>query len=268
MSLALAAATAAIVFHADTVPVAGVVRRPARLFVAGEYPDKGVTITADHLRQVARRFDALRFDAGADGAVEVITEHRRGIHDPLGHVVAVEVREPDGGAAAELWGMLAFSAETDAHLQARRIERLSVALLEVPDSDGGGYRLKEVSVTESPRVGAARLFTDDEVSARLARFRAEGRVTPAIEERLRPLLQVRTPITFDDGGEPVNVAAAALELVAALPVVQPRGGIAGALATEFHRGGAAAESSPLVRGLASAFGVEPGKVAEQMKGGR
>jgi hypothetical protein len=250
------AEAAALVFFVtpSSVPVDGKVRRKARLFLAGDYPDKGVAITAADLEGIAARF------AEARKAAPILTEHVRGLHDPLGACVGLHA-EGD-----TLFGMLEFSAATFAHLSERGVDRLSVALVRVSDAKGAGYALKEVSVTASPRVEAARILPPDEAAGRLAAFRAQGRVTPAMEGPLGRLLAAakRAPLLFaDDAGaaEPVDLAAEALALVAAVPVVQERGA---ALTLTAPRAPAGEEQ---VRTFAAAFGVDPARVAERLRKG-
>lgn len=227
------------------------IQRPARLFVAGEYPDKGVTITEAHLDQIVARFTA------GGSSVPIKVEHIDSPLDPLGSVIGLYRR---GG---DLYGMLVFSAGVNQHLRERSVENLSVALVREPDEKGGGFSLKETSLVLKPRVvGAGFLSVTERVSA----FRQAGKLTPAMEPHLAALLCAAPLLTFSDGSggsSPINVAEIVDKLLAAMPVVQPRGA---AVASEFggmRRGSLAAsgEEGGIIGAMARAFGVEAKKVA-------
>lgn len=273
--LPAAPSAALVLFAAPSAPSAAAadekVRRHARLFTAGEYPDKGVTITEDDLRGVVERFEA-EGGPGRAGGAPILTEHRRGLHDPLGACVALHL-EP--GAGGHLYGTLEFSAGTWAHLKERGVDKLSVALVRLPEAQGGGYELKEVSVTQTPRVPGASILPAGvpapamAVAERLAAFRAAGRVTPAMEGPLSRLLSAASAasessaaeVVFADGSR-VDLAREALALVGALPVVQARGAALSPLPGA--TGGAASGAPASVRGLAAAFGVDPARVIDEM----
>jgi hypothetical protein len=242
-----AAVSAALLFSASAPVVDGKVRRPARLFVAGQYPDKGVAISPEDIAGIVARFN----EAGTP--VPVLTEHQAGLHDPLGQVVALHV---EGG---ELWGMLCFSEGTDAHLRERGITRCSVGLVR---PDEGGFALKEVSMTERPRVPGAGLLTPEQVGEKVAEFRAAGKLTPAMETPLRRLLAAPAVLTFDDGTA-LDVTRETLALLSALPIVQPRGGaVPGSAATALFA--AFLPPAPITdttRTVCARLGVDPARVA-------
>ena len=174
--------------------------RRAKLFQAGVYADKGLTVTPDHLAALA---------AGFDGPVPVLIEHAQSPLE-LGYLTGVE------HAGDELFGTVALSREADALLRSCGASSLSVAL--APDLS----RLVEVSLVRSPRVADARLFgasggseirfdsvLDEEPpveprateDADLARLLDEGRLFPAQVEAARRLLEHgRTRFDADSRG--------------------------------------------------------------------
>ena len=233
-------------------------KRPALLFRAGEYPDKGVSITPADLDAVVARFHAAAA-RGERCAVKV--EHVDTPLDPLGDVLGVY---HDGSGC--LYGMLGFSAGIAAHLEARRVQDVSVALLRLPEEEGGGFALKEVSVVFSARVPGAGFLSAEQVSAKLAEFKAAGKVTPAMEPHAAALLAAPGVVTFSDGSQ-LPVQAEVLALLSALPVVQPRGGGigGGVVPTEFKAPGsagrAAAALAPEVERMVAGLGADPAKIA-------
>lgn len=263
----------------------GRIHRPARLFVAGDYPDKAVTISEADLEAIIARFAETR-EAGATVPVKV--EHRDSPLDPLGEVVALYRSGP------ELFGMLAFSQAADALLRERAVQSLSVSLL--PEASGT-FRLMEASVTIRPRVAGAG-FLNPKVpylppapseaegekersggEALLARFRAEGKLTPATEPTVRALLALGgeggsgngSPLVFGIGPQVVGETVAALvaRWLSALPVIQPRGG-ATLAAAKFNReendnNDDDAEIPPLVRRAARRLGVSAPAVWRRYK---
>ena len=134
------------------------VHRAARLFVAGEYPDKGCLVTEDDLDAIVARFYA----GGA--SVPVKSEHTDSPLDPLGEVVGLYRR------GAELFGMLCFSPGVHAHIEARGAGNLSVALTREPKEEGGGYRLTETSLVFRGRVPGAGFLSRSRWKQRSPRF--------------------------------------------------------------------------------------------------
>ena len=227
------------------------IHRPARLFVAGDYPDKGCQVTEGDLDAIVARF----YDSG--GSVPVKAEHIDSPLDPFGEVVGLYRRGP------ELFGMLCFSPGVHEHIEARGACNLSVALTREPEENGGGFRLTETSLVFRGRVPGACFLTPDQVAAKMSEFRAQGKVTPAMEPHAIRLLSAPRGATFSDGGD-LDVAGETLSLIAALPVVQPRTGMA--LPRTF---GAPArpEPSAATRMMAERLGIDPARVAAQLKEG-
>ena len=252
--LHLTTALAALTFSATEPVIGNKIRRPARLFVAGDYPDKGVTITPDDLGRIVANFGT------AKNPVPVKTEHTDTVLDPLGEVSALYV---DGD---ELYGVLTFSVGMDSHIRERGVEHLSVALLREED---GSFRLKETSLVFTPRVANAGFLTRERIAATVAKFAGAGKITPAMRpvvERLLSLGCASTSdapqvVTFGDGSS-VNVAAEVEALLCALPVVQPRGSVGAA-----GFGGVPADGpSAATRQFAELFGVDVGKIHAHLKG--
>ena len=227
------------------------VHRPARLFVAGDYPDKGCLVTEGDLDAIIARF----YDSG--GSVPVKAEHVDSPLDPFGEVVGLYRRGP------ELFGMLCFSPGVHEHIEARGACNLSVALTRETEAEGGGYRLTEASLVFRGRVPGAGFLTPDQVAAKMSEFRAQGRVTPAMEPHAARLLSAGRAATFSDGSD-FDVAGATMALLSALPVVQPR--TAAALPRTF---GAPArrEASPATRAMAERLGIDPQRITTQLTEG-
>jgi hypothetical protein len=187
------------------VPEEMAVEKDAKIFEAGEYPDKGITITESDLDTIVSNF--------TEAPVKV--EHTDNPLDPLGLVKRVWRKGKD------LFGRLAFPGEIAAFLERRGIRKLSVALLKDPLS------LAEVSIVMSPRITDAAMFSDEmftgdmrsgsgnmeinaheskfalrrkEVDARLANLKADGKLVPASEDFAREiLLKGDGKISFADG---------------------------------------------------------------------
>ncbi len=193
------------------------VEKSARIFEAGEYPDKGITVTEADLDAIVAGF------AGCP----VKVEHADSPLDPLGAVKRI------WRAGRELFATLAFPQDLAAFLQRRGIRRLSVGLLKDP------LRLAEVSLVLNPRVAGATMFgeetadcrpqavpcdreevdedmsTDDrdreiaelrfalrekDVDARLSALKSEGRIVPASEALAREImLRGDQVVRFADG---------------------------------------------------------------------
>lgn len=115
----------------------GWVAREAKLLEAGIYPERGLAITTEEIERLVARFDA---------PVPLFVEHRPSPVQ-LGWLVAVWRR------GTELFGRLLLLPEADALLQRLRVRGLSLGL------SRDLSRIVEVSVTGSPRVPDARLFS-------------------------------------------------------------------------------------------------------------
>lgn len=112
------------------------VERRAKLFEAGDYPDKGVNVTTDHLESIASNFDL---------PVPVLIEHGDSpLH--LGFLIAVDAE------GANLSGLIALTKEADQLLIKSGAQSLSVGL------ERDLQNIREVSVVRNPRVPSARLF--------------------------------------------------------------------------------------------------------------
>jgi len=123
------------------------VERDALLMETGEYPDKGVAITEEHLQQMA---------ATGTGA-PVIVEHRPTL--VLGWIRELYRK------GKQLWGRLALKPHANQLIEESTVKGLSVGLRRTPD---GGFALHEVSLTTSPRVANAQLFADQTPSLYIA----------------------------------------------------------------------------------------------------
>jgi hypothetical protein len=116
--------------------------RDARLLVAGEWPDKQLSVTPGDLDALVARFSA--------DAVPVKIEHADSPLDPVGLVKRLW---REGNA---LMGRLAFPPDLAGFLERRGIAKLSVGLDRAP------LTLAEVSLVLRPRVAAATLLSEGE----------------------------------------------------------------------------------------------------------
>jgi hypothetical protein len=112
------------------------VEREALLMEAGEYPDKGVTITEDELQQMA--------ESGV--GAPVIVEHRPTL--VLGWISELWRK------GKQLWGRLRLKPHANQLIEESSVRGLSVGLARTES----GYQLREVSLTATPRVPNAQLF--------------------------------------------------------------------------------------------------------------
>jgi len=112
------------------------VDRPAKLFEAGEYADKGLTVTQDHLLGLEQNFDL---------PVPVLIEHS---DSPLqlGYLTNVQAR------GDELFGTVTLTQEANDLIEQSGARALSLGL--TPDLS----QICEVSLVRSPRVRGAQLF--------------------------------------------------------------------------------------------------------------
>ena len=125
-----------IAFEIDYSPEEMPVEKDAKIFEAGEYPDKEIAIGEDDLDVIVSNFTE----------VPVKVEHTDSPLDPLGTVKRIWRR------GKELFARLAFPSDLAAFLERRGIKKLSVALHKDP------LRLAEVSLVLSPRVPSAAMF--------------------------------------------------------------------------------------------------------------
>jgi hypothetical protein len=110
--------------------------RRAKLFEAGDYPDKGVQVSDQDLADLAKQFDL---------PVPVWIEHAESPLE-LGYLTQVEA------VGGELFGNIALTKEADALVERSGARALSIGLS--PDLK----EIREVSLVRSPRVASARLF--------------------------------------------------------------------------------------------------------------
>ncbi|MCK6631912.1 MAG: hypothetical protein L6Q31_06005 [Fimbriimonadaceae bacterium] len=223
--------------------------RPAKLFEAGSYPDKGVEITDEHLKALAERFDL---------PVPVLIEHSNSpLH--MGYLTQVEAR------GSELHGTVSLTEEANRLIESSGARSLSLGLA----SDLS--EIREVSIVSNPRVASAQLFSgsiefsgaliggdergDDPVwrskfealerSMRLAgaeqqvqQFVREGKLTPAQVEFACALLECEQTLDFGEEKRPVRT------LLLALIERQPPLKLFGELAPEGEPSGRAPELGP------------------------
>lgn len=200
----------------DDIDIGPWVERRAKLFEAGDYPDKGVEVTGEDL-------DAL--EASFDAPVPLLIEHA---DSPLALGFLKDVRREGD----ELFGTVSLSREANELIERSGAHALSLGLS--PDL----RRIVEVSLVRSPRVADARLFagrvtfeaefraeTDwrrrcealeaaqcaAEAERTADRLVADGRLTPAQRPFAVALLTRSDRTVF--GGEPKSVAELALGLI-------------------------------------------------------
>jgi len=125
-----------LTFEFDYVADEMAVEKDAKIFEAGEYPDKEITVTEADLDGIIESFTE----------VPVKVEHTDSPLDPLGTVKRIWRRGKD------LFARLAFPSDLAGFLERRGIKKLSVALHKDP------LRLAEVSLVLSPRVPSAAMF--------------------------------------------------------------------------------------------------------------
>lgn len=115
------------------------VDRRAKLFEAGDYPDKGVKVTREDLLRLAESFDL---------PVPVLIEHAM---TPLEIGFLTEV----DAVGDELFGTLSLSEEADALIERSGAKQLSLGL------SADLAEIREVSLVRNPRVESARMFGSD-----------------------------------------------------------------------------------------------------------
>jgi len=189
------------------------IERRAKLFEAGDYPDKGVLVTTDHLRQWSDRFR---------GRVPVLIEHAESPLE-IGFLAELEA------IGAELFGTLHLTPEANALIERSGARSLSLGI------SADLSEIREVSLVRNPRVPTAQLFADGmrwfegvveiqpephfdfraEYDRLLAERRAaeadrrvddllrDGYATPAQAPMLRSLLATAGEVSFGDSGVPV-----------------------------------------------------------------
>lgn len=154
------------------------VERRAKLFEAGAYPDKGVTVSAADLARLAVEFQS---------AVPILIEHA---DSPLqmGYLVAVEASGP------ELYGTLRFRPEANALIEASGARSLSVGLS--PDL----RQIHEVSLVKNPRVASAQIYSGTEghiLAGEWIRFDSEFATEPDYQADYERLCRQRDAERID-----------------------------------------------------------------------
>lgn len=200
----------------------GWVRRRAKLFEAGDYPDKGVVVTPEDLQALAGAFSE---------PVPVMIEHASSPLE-LGFLDEIEAE------GAELFGTVRLTPEADALIARSGASSLSLGLSEDLS------RIREVSLVRQPRVADARLFSGGllppqplphrpgnepsrpheggafgsrphEGGALVARFVSEGKLVPAQAPYAQALLAREEIVAF--GGEKTSVRDLVRELIERAP---------------------------------------------------
>lgn len=178
--------------------------RRAKLFEAGDYPDKGICVSPEQIAELAANFEL---------PVPVWIEHAESPLE-LGYLTDVEA------VGSELFGTIALTKEADALVERSEARSLSVGLT------GDLKRIREVSLVRSPRVASARLFSNEfafegkledsgdpwriryrslerqiavqDAGRKVAGFIADGRITPAEAEFALALLASGETIEFGE----------------------------------------------------------------------
>ena len=191
------------------------VDRKAKLFEAGDYPDKGVSVTEETLGLLAKSFDL---------PVPVLIEHAK---SPLQIGYLTDVR----AEGSELFGTLSLTKEANELIEMSGAHALSLGLS--PDL----CTIQEVSLVKKPRIASARLFTGEVFAAepdwkseyeslrgrldsqhaisRIDGLLAEGRMIPAQVPFANALIAQNGSVEFD--GEAVPVSRLVLSLLEVSP---------------------------------------------------
>ncbi len=191
------------------------IERRAKLFHAGDFPDKGLTITHETLVALVSSFSE---------PVPVLIEHAESPLE-LGYLTSVEA------SGDELFGTISLTPEANALVERSGARGLSLGL------NGDLNAIREVSLVRNPRVADARLFfagaldsgvnwqeqyehlerqVRQETAEREARSLMQlGKLTPAQMPFAVALLQSDDHVTFGGKKAPVG------RLVRQLIDVQP-----------------------------------------------
>lgn len=189
------------------------IERRAKLFEAGEYPDRGLTVTRQHLERLERTFRA---------PVPVWIEHASSPLE-IGYLTQVAAH------GDELHGVIALTKEANALIERSGARSLSLGLA------GDLSEIREVSLVEHPRIADARLFAgavrfDTKLEApvdpepdwkarceelqrreavRAARAKTselvrQGKLLPAQVPFAEAILLASGSVEFGDGSEPIG----------------------------------------------------------------
>jgi len=112
--------------------------RKAKLFEAGDYPDKGISIKPSDIQRLASNFDL---------PVPVLIEHAESPLE-LGYLTEVKA------CGNELFGTVALTQEAERLVEKSGATSLSLGLS--PDLN----EIREVSLVRNPRIPSARLFAE------------------------------------------------------------------------------------------------------------
>lgn len=199
------------------------VERRAKLFEAGDYPDKGVNVDVTHLNALATAFDL---------PVPILIEHAESPLE-IGYLTQVE------HVGNELFGTLSLTTEANDLVERSGSKSLSLGL--APDLT----EIREVSLVRNPRVASAQLFSagvrfdstielhgsgvnwqrkydqllrerrSEEAGRQVTSFVAEGKLTPAQAPLATALLASDEGVQFD--GETQPLAGLLLRLLQSQP---------------------------------------------------
>lgn len=202
------------------------VERRAKLFEAGDYPDKGVKVTAQDLATMVSNFDL---------PVPVWIEHAESPLE-LGYLTEVSVEK------GELFGTLSLTTEANNLIERSGARALSIGL------SADLQQIREVSLVRFPRVKSAQLFDDslrfdiqvdfgidwrakyedamrrqkkDVAEDQVAKWVSSGKITPGQAPFASALLVEETGVEFDGGLTSIR------DLVSKLIAAQPRHGMMG-----------------------------------------
>lgn len=202
------------------------VERRAKLFEAGDYPDKGVKVTAQDLATMVSNFDL---------PVPVWIEHAESPLE-LGYLTEVSVEK------GELFGTLSLTTEANNLIERSGARALSIGL------SADLQQIREVSLVRFPRVKSAQLFDDslrfdiqvdfgidwrakyedamrrqkkDVAEDQVAKWVSSGKITPGQAPFASALLVEETGVEFDGGLTSIR------DLVSKLIGAQPRHGMMG-----------------------------------------
>lgn len=148
------------------------IEREAKLFEAGEYADKNMTVTEANLDTVVSNFQ--------EAPVKI--EHRDSPLDgALGSLKSVSRK------GKELFGKIAFTREAWTLIDKAGARKLSVSL----KRDFSG--IPEVSLVKNPRVSGAAVFDDRIEAVGTVEFGFGGLSVSEIREQIRDILQPKVP---------------------------------------------------------------------------
>lgn len=169
------------------------VEREAKLFEAGEYPDKGVIVSEAQLARMAENFDL---------PVPVLVEHATSPLE-LGYLTDIWAK------GSELFGRVALTLEADQIIRKSGASKLSVGLS--PDLE----EIREVSLVQRPRVASAQLFCfesafhedrtfSEKCELDIRRLIGAGKMFPHQSDLVRALLSCSEGVSFNRSHQSVS----------------------------------------------------------------